>query len=405
MKQMLMRVRELCDAAGFDPSVIADVHVDAALQRRRRARGAATLADYAAHFLDDAAEHAEILEELLVRESWFFRDLAPFELLMTLAPLRWSASSEPVRALSAPCASGEEPYSIAIALATAGVGVARIQVDAVDLSRRGLADGQAGRYAARAVAQTPPALRAEWLPLDADGHYRVKPALRRVVRFHQTNLLALPPDIGATRYDLIFCRNALIYLCPAARQQVLNQLEALLAPAGILVVGHAETALLADRGLSPLGPPGAFAFQRAPVAASPPRPAPPARRASSAVPALRRPASRPRPVIEVAPQAADDPLASAHRLADQGDYPRAAALLEALLAKHFDNIDAQHLLGLIRAAEGAVTEAQRCFQRALYLNPGHQPSLEHLALLAARRGDSAAARQLQRRAARKDAEG
>jgi chemotaxis protein methyltransferase WspC len=52
-----------------------------------------------------------------------------------------------------------------------------------------------------------------------------------------------------------------------------------------------------------------------------------------------------------------------------------------------------------------VTEAQRCFQRALYLNPGHQPSLEHLALLAARRGDSAAARQLQRRAARKDAEG
>jgi chemotaxis protein methyltransferase WspC len=96
----------------------------------------------------------------------------------------------------------------------------------------------------------------------------VKPALRRVVRFHHTNFLALPPHIGETRYDLIFCRNALIYLRPAARQQVLNQLEALLAPAGILVVGHAETALLADRGLSPLGPPGAFAFQRAPAAAS-----------------------------------------------------------------------------------------------------------------------------------------
>jgi chemotaxis protein methyltransferase WspC len=123
------------------------------------------------------------------------------------------------------------------------------------------------------------------------------------------------------------------------------------------------------------------------------------------VPAPRRSVSRPAPASEVAPQAADDPLASAHQLADQGDYARAATLLEAVLARHFDNIDAQHLLGLIRAAEGAVTEAQRCFQRALYLNPTHQPSLEHLALLAARRGDSAAARQLQRRAARKDADG
>jgi chemotaxis protein methyltransferase WspC len=401
----LARVRELCDAAGFDPSVIADVHLDAALQRRRRARGAATLADYAAQCLDDAAEHAEILEELLVRESWFFRDLAPFELLMTLAPVRWPVLSEPIRALSAPCANGEEPYSIAIALAAAGVGLAQIRVDAVDLSRRGLADGEAGRFAARAVAQMPPPLRAEWLPPDADGHYRVKAALRRVVRFHQSNLLALPPTIGATRYDLIFCRNALIYLRPAARQQILNQLESLLAPAGMLVVGHAETALLADRGFSPLGPPGAFAFQRAPVAASAARPTPPARRASRTPPAPRRPASRSLPVIEVAPHAADDRLSSAHRLADQGDYAQAAALLEALLARHFDNIDAQHLLGLVRAAEGAVTEAQRCFQRALYLNPGHQPSLDHLALLAARHGDSAAARQLQRRAARKDTEG
>jgi chemotaxis protein methyltransferase WspC len=117
-----------------------------------------------------------------------------------------------------------------------------------------------------------------------------------------------------------------------------------------------------------------------------------------------QPVPTPPPAAVTVATPSPDTLSAARTLADRGDYAEAASLLEALLAHHFDNVDAQHLLGLIRAAEGAVTEAQRCFQRALYLDPAHRASLEHLALLAARRGDGAAARQLERRAARKGAE-
>ena len=399
MNALLELARALCDEAGLEPSVVPDVHLRAALKRRQLICGAPTLEDYAARCAARPEERGEILEEVLVRESWFFRDQAPYELLTALASTRWCNQDSPLRALSAPCANGEEAYSIAIALAEAGHSLSRLQVCALDLSQRGLKAAAAGRYEARALGQLPAPLRQRWLIPTATGHYLVHAALRACVQYQHANLLALPAALTAQRYQVLCCRNAMIYLRPAVRRRLLEQWMSCLAGDGVLIVGHAEAALMPSRWLRPVGPPGAFAFEHAPVAIAPVVRATATRRSGAPQARSAHPASRPPPQEPTRRPVAPAPLAEAAALADRGRYAPAAALLEQLLASDYDQVEALYLLGLVRAAEGDVAAARRCFTRALYLVPAHQASLEHLALLAADGEDSAAARRLRRRSA------
>jgi len=396
---LLELARALCDEAGLEPSVVPDVHLRAALKRRQLICGAPTLEEYAARCAARPEERGEILEELLVRESWFFRDQAPYELLTALASTRWRNQDSPLHALSAPCANGEEAYSIAIALAEAGHSLSRLQVCALDLSQRGLKAAAAGRYEARVLGQLPAPLRQRWLIPTATGHYQVHAALRECVQYQHANLLALPAALTAQRYQVLCCRNAMIYLRPTVRRRLLEQWMSCLADDGVLIVGHAEAALMPSRWLRPVGPPGAFAFEHAPVDAAPAVRATAPRRSGTPQARSAHPASRPPPQGPTRRPVAPAPLAEAAALADRGRYAPAAALLEQLLASDYDQVEALYLLGLVRAAEGDVAAARRCFTRALYLVPAHQASLEYLALLAADGEDSAAARRLRRRSA------
>ena len=103
----------------------------------------------------------------------------------------------------------------------------------------------------------------------------------------------------------------------------------------------------------------------------------------------------PAPARDTGPQ-----LAQARALADHGNYAEACLITQALLAVNPALVEAQHLMGLLNAAEGALAEARRCLERALYLDPAHVPSLEHLALLAESAGDGPGAARLRERAAR-----
>ena len=403
VNKILMQVRKLCDAAGFDPAVVVDNHLEAAVRRRLRLTGLSE-ANYRDHLPHDSAEHGEVLEELLVRESWFFRDLAPFELLGELAQTRWRYRTAPLRVLSAPCAGGEEPYSIALALMGGGLPLAALHIDAFDLSRRALAQAAAGEYGARSVRLIPPALLSDWLEAAPEGQFRVQQALRNAVRFHQGNLLELSGYFGPEKYDVVFSRNALIYLNAPARARVLTHLAGLLKPDGLLFLGHAETGLLRGRAFEACDYPAAFVFQQA----SPKGPTPVAR-ARSVVPSAPLRSSQKsvkvvalppcaKPVVDCAPV-----LAQARALADRGVYAAAADLLTTLLVQHPERADVQHLMGLVRGGQGNTLEARRCFERALYLDPRHRPSLEHLALLLAASGEDAEkVRLLQRRAERSD---
>jgi chemotaxis protein methyltransferase WspC len=410
MKSALAQCRALCDRAGFDPGCVTDALLEAAIRRRSIVRGAARTEDYAALLSANNEEQTDLLEELLVRESWFFRDGAPFELLANRLGSHWQqrGPERPLRFLSAPCANGEEPYSIAMLFRHLGVAADSLKVDALDLSRRALEAAALGSYTPRAVRLVPEAIGRQFFETAEGERRQVAASIRALVQFRRANLLELSKIGLSPGYDAIFVRNVLIYVTRAARVAILSALRDLLAPDGLLFVGHAEAGLLADTGLRPVGAPGAFAFEPVPAALagstpslstqrsstlrSPPQPRAPVRRARAAAPAketgTESGANRQSELNRVA------------QLADSGDYVRALVSIDTLLREQPAEVEAHHLRGLVLIAMNRTQDARAAFERALYLNPAHVSSLEHLARLLEAEGQHAAARRLDERAER-----
>ena len=128
-------LRLLGTASGLDPKTLGDVSVKNGVERRRLARGCRNLDAYARYLEEHPSERQELIETLVVPETWFFRDREPFVYLADLGRQRKPGSGRPLRVLSVPCSTGEEPYSIAMALFDAGLMAGQFTVHAVDISR------------------------------------------------------------------------------------------------------------------------------------------------------------------------------------------------------------------------------------------------------------------------------
>jgi chemotaxis protein methyltransferase WspC len=329
-----------------------------------------------------------------VPETWFFRGGPIFARLAQQARAAGMRSPGRVfRVLSAPCSTGEEPYSMALALFDAGVPPASWAIDAIDLSRRALERARRGVYGEPSFRE--PGLDRARHFRPAPGGWEIDPAVRAAVRFRRGNLLDPGLLAGEGPYDVIFCRNLLIYLTPEARGRVLVTLDRLLRPAGLLCTGPAEALAVLGPRFRPAGPAGSFLFRRASLV--PDRG--PALGAAMAV-GPREPA-RPNPPAAPAP----DGLARARRQADAGDLEAALASCRAHLDTAGPSADLYSLLGVIRQARREEAEAADCFRKALYLDPCHGEALTHLMLLCRQRGQEAEADLLRRRLRRLAAEG
>ncbi|NDY42406.1 protein-glutamate O-methyltransferase CheR, partial [Dissulfurirhabdus thermomarina] len=247
--------------------------------------------------LDDPREYTRILyrspgeldalvEEVVVPETWFFRDGAPFRALAEYAVRKWRPAHPAgrLRCLSVPCSSGEEPYSMVMALLDAGLPDEAVHVDAVDVSSRALEKARRGEYTAHSFRGRDLGFRARYFRPDG-RRYVIDGRVRACVRFHRANLL--DPDFYQQFgvYDVVFCRNLLIYLDEAAQEQAMATLRRLVSDQGLLFVGHAETARFPEAGFRPAPYPRAFAFQIGTA------PRPPAARPKR--PPLRRPVAPP----------------------------------------------------------------------------------------------------------------
>jgi chemotaxis protein methyltransferase WspC len=413
--------------------------VERAVRSRMAATGTADARQY-----DDAVDDAELaalVELVVVPESWLFRDPQAFAVAAAYAKGRLAAGGRQLlRMLSIPCAGGEEPYTLAMALVDAGVPPAAFAIDAVDLSTACIARAREGVYGRNAFRGKDLAFRDRHFTPEGDGLYRIDARLRQRVRFRQGNLLTselAPPGT----YDVIFCRNLLIYFDAPTTAAAIGRLAALLAGDGVLLAGYAEVPSFVQNGFTALPYRQAFALRKdeapdaGPYAGLPlpvndvpaerrrlphpacvprerramPRAAAPAA-ASAAVPvaapaaAMPRPAAPPRatPAVAAPPTPAATPpttLDEARRLADAGQSREAEALCRALVAREPGNAGAWFLLGLV-TEDAAPDEAQAHLRRCIYLEPDHYEALCHLALRAGRRGDAAAQDTLRERAAR-----
>ncbi|MBL9089147.1 MAG: methyltransferase domain-containing protein [Planctomycetia bacterium] len=398
--------------AGLEAGAVGEAAVAAAVDARRRRFGESVDA-YAARVEDDAAERTRLVADLLVHETSFFRYPASFDVLAAFLAPRAAASAAPVRILHLACSTGQEPLSAAMAALEAGVPEARLAIDAVDVSAEAVAHARAARYEGGALRGLSIERRERWFAHDAGG-WRALPVLRDRVRYAVGD--ALEPDLAAAgAYDVVFCRNLLVYLTASARDRVLGHVRRLLRADGRLFVGHAEVLVARGAGFVPADHEGAFSCAPAAVPSpaevapaavvAPPRPRGVAPRGAVGVPgakarsaasarASRTPAGRP---PSAAP--AGEALSLARAAADAGRLDEARARVEEALRRGPPSADAYHLLAVVCRAAGASRPAEEALKRALYLDPGHRDALWLAALAATERGDRAGAERLRARAA------
>ncbi|HEY8867208.1 MAG TPA: protein-glutamate O-methyltransferase CheR, partial [Solirubrobacteraceae bacterium] len=184
-----------------------------------------------------------LVDELSVNETFFFRHPRDLEAVdwTRLREVAVAAGRREIRVWSAGCASGEEPYTLAILACEAfGTATPPLTILGTDVSATALDRAREGIYRGRSVAGIAPALCDRYLRREPGGH-RVDERIRALVYFRRHNLPhdpALPP--GEVHFDLILCRNVLIYLVPQAVESAIASLENALEPGGMLILGTAD---------------------------------------------------------------------------------------------------------------------------------------------------------------------
>ncbi|MBI4863189.1 MAG: protein-glutamate O-methyltransferase CheR, partial [Candidatus Riflebacteria bacterium] len=194
-------------------------------------------------------ERVALIDAVVVPETWFFRDRGPFEHLVRHVTQVWLPAhrSGSLLILSVPCSTGEEPYSIAMALLDAGLRPGSFRIEASDISVASLQRAEAAIYGPTSFRGSDISFRDRHF-VARDGSFELKPAVRSQVRFRPGNLLDPGFAAGSGPYDIVFCRNLIIYQTDDARKSILRTLYGLTAPRGLLFVGHAElTSIMTER--------------------------------------------------------------------------------------------------------------------------------------------------------------
>lgn len=401
-------VAEVCGRFGHRPAPERPSGVETAIRRLIEREGAESVRRLLERARREPAALDELADELVVTETYFFREPLQFEAIRRIVLPDLVKRRPPpaqLRIWSAGCATGEEAYSLAILLEEEGLAT-RAQVLASDLSRRALAAAREGVYSDWSFRGDDGRLARRYFQPEA-GRWRVKERLRSRIRFVRHNLMAAlyPP----APFDVIVCRNVLIYFSDVEAARVAERLHASLAPGGWLVLGPSDPPLwllapfepvLTDAGVfcrradsraaaAPARTPAnAAPLPRAdapPAAPSPRRgPETPTRQAAVGPGELREAAD----ASEVAPDGIERRVAEAVRgdpTAAHLHYLHAAVLLEAgkleaaaLAARRAIFLEptflvAHLMLGAILRAAGRPTEALRALRRAQALAAAAAP--------------------------------
>lgn len=428
------------------------------LEQRIRARHTRSATEYLRELVTSRQETMELIGSLTVSETYFLRNSDQFRVVKSWlrSDVVQSRTPRRLRILSAGCSSGDEPYSLAMVLRDSLPDIADwdVSIQGVDINPRVLERAEAGRYSPWSLRETPAELRARYFCSEG-RQFILDPAVRDMVEFGQANLV----DTGASvwqpgHYDLVFCRNVLMYLTLDAAQTVVSNILRSMAPRGLLFLGHAENLRGLSQDFHLRHTHGTFYYEPSGVAAPgvastrvEPRPPAPAagdetwRRwfdsierstariaeiANRANGASARPAAGAESaamvdsreshslasatellrserfaealqlLVSLPPASAEDPdtlLLKAILLTSAGDPVSAEGVCDRLLELDELNAGAQYVMALCREHAGEITAAMEHDRTAAYLDPGFAMPRLHLGLLLRKSGDALAARR------------
>ncbi len=406
----------LSDYSGLDIQSVGRQVFETATESRLSQTSPGSYADYLRKLEAGEDELSRLLDLLVVPETWFFRDSGAFAFLASFLRNEWSRRTDRrvLNVLSAPCSTGEEPYSIAVTLLEAGLDPSQFRIHASDICSKAIAAAKAGHYRRASFRRPLTAAQSRFFSREEE-RATVCESVRSVVTFRQGNMVD-PNFIAGSEaaYDIVFCKNLMIYLGDSGRAKVLANLNRLLKERGLLFVGHSEVPLFQKAGYTPVSSARAFGLTKTTDRPEMPPPRPRSRmprltiRENAAGPGMSRAVekqaeSRAEAAAETATM--QPLLATARNLADRGDLQEAARLCRSLIGADSMDVGAYYLAGLIEQSLDRLAPAEDLFLKAIYLDPDHYETLVQLCLLSEKRGDSAKAGQYRKRIQRLDAGG
>jgi chemotaxis protein methyltransferase CheR len=398
--------RQVLEYSGLSYYFDRDEDLAARMSRRLVARGCVDAGTYLQLLRQDPAEFDCLVGELTIGETYFFRQPEQFTMLRdTILPeiLERKRPTSQLRIWSAGCATGAEPYSLSILLRLEfGPQIEGwdVSILATDINVEFLAQAREGLFGAWALRETPQEIKARCF--EAEGkRWRLRPEFARQVVFQHHNLMsAATPSLESLPFDLIVCRNVLIYFSQDTILAVARNFFETLTPGGWLLVGHAEpnqqTFAMFQALTSPIG----TAYRKAAESLSPTRSIFTLAGLSNAAP-VGLPPSEP-PVTDRSrchPAAAPvvgrkPPQLQVHDvriLADRGNWKLARDAANQLVNDEPLNASAHFTLGLILEHGGENDAARDTLRKAIYLDRSFALAHYHLGILQQLSGDEASA--------------
>lgn len=390
-----------------------------AMQARMPALGLDDASEYVRRLRQLAGEHElrALLPLVTVGKTEFFRDsrqFAAFENEIFPELLKHARrEARAVKAWSAGCATGEEPYSIAMVGLDRGALPNEVDCWATDLNPVAVENAARGRFAIRRLLGVSEPRLARYFTL-ADGQYEVTPQLRDMVRFDGHNLAApIWPQVKPQSMDLIFCRNVIIYFDQPTILAVMERFYDSLRPGGWLFLGYSESLFRLPTRFEMIEVGGVFIYRRPvrrnamllptppPKPDAPVEPQKPTPKMLPLVVGLQLPKSVPAMPSPMAPRPSPSPGSGTpvERLAqivediEKGDFPRALRLSHRLSEDAPEDLAARLTLGNVHALMGNIDEAREAYQGALQREPLSVEARLYLGLAAMQAGENDSAKQ------------
>lgn len=408
---------------GLNPESIGESSISRAISHRLSVLKIDSSREYLQLLAESTQELNELIEEVVVPETWFFRNKTPFDALGNYIKkqiLPTLQKKEPIKILSAPCSTGEEPYSISIIMLECGVPVNMFKIDAIDISKRALTKARRGIYGKNSFRDVEDKIIDKYFAKIRSGQ-QLNEEVRKSVNFKLSNFLvgSLSPHPGY--YDIIFCRNLLIYFNREIQHVALEKLHRSLKESGILFVGHAETSQMSKSNFEKYEHPHSFAYikkqktesnlvqssyadtasrlekvpkewhaafnhisQLSPFIAPAQLPVKKSTKKSSIKPGVKKITASISPIL-------------IEKLANEGKYDKALMLCQEYIKTNPESAQAYYLLGMIHHSQSNLKFAESSLKKAIYLDPNHEQAMTLSMLLAQERGDKVSAESFKRR--------
>ncbi len=337
-----------------------------------------------------------LIPQLTIPETYFLRNIRLFKALKSnILPeiINRKKFSHQLNIWSAGCSSGEEPYSVSILLTELlGEKIDQWQINliATDLNEKILQKARRAVYSEWSFRGVPPDFKARYFVPLHNGLYQLKNEIKKNVTFFQHNLIegAYPPVASIRNFDIILCRNVLIYMSRSTVQNILEKFYRILDDDGYLITGPSEFPTLKNRKFSPVMLEGTIFYQKSTQRI---RTQPPLRKESAKKRLLTRPkpkpAVKPRPIIpkekshfpleiaksdekrEKEKKTAADELSMIRKLADKGRLDEALELCERYVKRRPMDKNGHYLLGTVLMEKGDFPKAETAFRRTIYFDP------------------------------------